>query len=488
VAIRTLVVDDSALMRKLIKDILSSDPAINVIDTAHDGKDAVEKTQRLKPDVITMDVEMPVMNGIDAVKHIMGTNPTPIVMLSALTSKGAETTIDALEAGAIDFICKPSGSISTDIKIIGEEIVQKVKSAAIANMKPEKVTVTNQPSTQIQRSKIKTLLVDDSPFFIKTTTDILQKYPDIEIIGTAENGKQAIEKFHELQPDVIVMDIEMPEMNGVETTHALLKEQFVPIIVFSSKTSEDMKDVKLALERGAVDFIAKPSKETSLHSLSQLLVQKIRDACEQKQIHRITSLSDKILVIGTSTGGPQTLTELIPNLPADIPAGVLIVQHMPPVFTKSLADRLDRKSQIRVKEAEEGDEISPGRAFIAPGDYHMTIKEKTSNGVTKKFISLNQDQKIHGVRPAVDVTFSSAANIYGPGTVAVLLTGMGQDGANAMGLVKAKGGYTIAQDEKTSIIFGMPQVAIKLGVVEKVLPLNMIPSEIIKRLIKGKDG
>ena len=172
----------------------------------------------------------------------------------------------------------------------------------------------------------------------------------------------------------------------------------------------------------------------------------------------------------------------MPNFPEDLPVGILLVQHMPPLFTKSLAERLDKISNISVKEAKEGDEIKPGLALIAPGGYHMTTEEKTEHGKTIRYVSLNQNDRIHGVRPAVDITFTTAANIYGKNTVGVLLTGMGQDGANSMGLIKAKGGYTIAQDEATSIIFGMPQAAIKLGVVDKVLPLDRIANHSVNQI------
>lgn len=495
--IKVLVVDDSALMRKMISDILRSDPNIEVIDMAHNGKDALEKITKQRPDVITMDVEMPEMNGIEAVKEIMRNDPIPIVMVSALTKQGANVTMDALQAGAIDFICKPSGSISTDIGTIGKEIIQKVKAAGRANigrpMKGSHTSFSNRSGhNTIQGNKIKTMLVDDSPFFIKTASDILSGQSDIELIGTAGTGREAIDQFHRHRPDVIIMDIDMPEMNGVEATHAILKELFVPIIIFSSDTTNDMKNVKLALEIGAVDYIAKPSDGMSMRSISKLFIQKIREASKQKRMPRKPNTlgTDGILLIGTSTGGPQTLSALIPQIPGDIPVGVLLVQHMPPLFTKNLADRLDKISQLRVKEAQEGDEIQPGLVLIAPGDYHMVVAEKMENGKRKRYVTLNQKERIHGVRPAVDITFTSAANIYGKKTVAVILTGMGQDGANSMGLIKAKGGYTIAQDEKTSIIFGMPQAAIKLGVIDKILPLDQIPDHTVEMIkhMRGKVG
>jgi two-component system, chemotaxis family, protein-glutamate methylesterase/glutaminase len=479
VTIRALIVDDSALMRKLVSDILRSDSSFEVIDTARDGQEAVEKTLRLQPDVITMDVEMPNMNGIEAVKHIMAQRPTPIVMLSALTTQGAEVTLDALHAGAVDFICKPSGSISTDISSIGADIIAKVKLAATAKTKFKQTSVPIQKSIQ----KIKVLLVDDSYFFAKTLTDIINRESDLNVVDYAQNGQEAIDKVQTTRPDIIIMDLDMPVMGGVDATFNILKQQPIPIIIFSSRTQDRMNDVKLALELGAIDFIPKPTEHMSLHSVAPLLIRRIRDAVRQTakkiEISPGSATTENILLIGTSTGGPQTLAALVPQIPGNISAGILIIQHMPPVFTKSLADRLDKISQIRVKEAAEGDEIIPGNALLAPGDFHMTVYEKTINGIKKRYVSLNKEDRIHGVRPAVDITFASAATIFGARTIGVILTGMGQDGAHSMGLIKAKGGHTIAQDEATSIIFGMPDAAIKLGVVDTVLPLEKIPSQII---------
>ena len=482
VTIRALVVDDSALMRKLVSDILSKDQLITIIGTAYNGKDAVEKTQKLKPDVITMDVEMPIMNGIDAVKEIMSTNPTPIIMLSALTTQGADTTFDALDAGAVDYLCKPSGSISTDIATIGTELIEKVKTAALAHVKTRKSTILSKDS--IASKTIKILLVDDSAFVRKTLLDIISREPDLKIIAEAENGSDALQKLQNIKPDIILMDIEMPEMNGVQATFQIMKTHPVPIIIFSGKTTEGMKDIKLALELGAVDFIPKPSDQAAIRSMGPLLMKKIRECSSQKcttlSSQKKPAETENILLIGTSTGGPQTLAELVPQIPGNIPAGILIVQHMPPVFTKSLADRLNRSSSITVSEALEGDEIHIGHALVAPGDYHMTVYEKNVNGKQKRYVSLNKEDRIHGVRPAVDITFSSAVKVFGANTIGVILTGMGRDGAQSMGLIKAKGGYTIAQDEKTSIIFGMPDAAIKLGVIDIVLPLNQISSHITK--------
>lgn len=479
-SLKVLVVDDSAFMRKMISDILNQDHRLTVVGTAIHGIDAVEKTEKLQPDVITMDVEMPKMNGIDAVKQIMKTHPTPIVMVSALTSQGAKTTLESLHAGAIDFICKPSGSISLDIKEIGSELVEKIKTAATANVRRTRFTRMLEPSGP-ESSMIHVFLVDDSPFFLKKLSGVITTQTDMKLVGTAKDGSEAIQKLRFLHPDVVLMDLNMPQINGVIATQKILQHQPVPIIVVSGETAHNMTDIKKALDAGAIDFIPKPADHASFHSMTDLLLEKVRDAPKRKHkiktqpAHTRSSSSVRnLMVIGSSTGGPQTLSRLVPYIPADIDAGILIVQHMPPVFTKSLADRLNGLSAVEVREAKEGDEIKNGCALIAPGDYHMTVEERTVFGKKKRFVSLNQKEKLHGVRPAVDILFSTAADVFQKNLIAVILTGMGRDGAQAMGSIKAKGGKTIAQDERTSIIFGMPKAAIELGVVDKVLPLDQI--------------
>jgi two-component system chemotaxis response regulator CheB len=482
-------------MRKVISDILNQDRQISVVGTAKNGIDAIKKTEELHPDVITMDVEMPEMNGIDAVRHIMKHNPTPIVMVSALTSQGAKITIESLQAGAIDFICKPSGSISLNMKEIGSDLLEKVKASAHANVQFDTHKKIKTPPAST-KSLINVFLVDDSPFFLKKISEIISSQHDMNIIGTALDGSEALQKLQRLRPDVVLMDINMPNVDGVTATQKLLQHQSLPIIVISGEADHNMAAIKEALDAGAIDFIPKPAEHTSIHTMSDLLLEKVRNApqiqtkfTKTKKTHlRLLTSIDNLLIIGSSTGGPQTLTKLIPQIPGDIDAGILIVQHMPPVFTKSLAERLNTLSKIEVREAKEGDEIKNGVALIAPGDYHMTVEEKTVNGKQKRFVSLNKKPKIHGVRPAVDVTFSSAAEIFQQNLVAVLLTGMGRDGAQAMGAIKAKGGKTIAQDEKTSIIFGMPKAAIELGVVDRVLPLHQIASQSTLWLKRKKVG
>ncbi len=333
--IRAIVADDSAFMRKVISDILGEDKEIQVVATCRDGREAVQKVLALRPDVLTLDVEMPNMNGLEALSEIMKKQPTATVMLSALTRENAEETIKALELGAVDFVQKPGGSISLDIGTLREEIIGKVKAAAQARLK--------------------------------------------KIPHAAETGR-----------------------------------------------------------------------EFNWRARNQLIV------------------------IGASTGGPQAIAEILPALPQDFPAAVLIVQHMPAGFTNSYAERLNRICRLPVREAADGDAVERGVVLLAPGDYHMQVSDS--------HVRLDRSEKVHNVRPAVDMTMRSAAEFYGKNTIGVLLTGMGSDGALGMKAIKKHGGRTIAQDESTSVIFGMPKAAIELGCVDKVLPLHLIAGEIIKML------
>ncbi len=345
--IDVLVVDDSAYMRKVVSNLLQSDEDIFVVDTARDGLDALEKVKKWKPDVVTLDVEMPRLDGLSALERIMRECPTPVVMLSSLTQEGSETTIRALTIGAVDFVPKPSGTISLDIHKVKEELITKVKVAARAS-------VVN--------------------------------------LGTPVVA---------VPPKPVVPSAVMP----------------------------------------------------------------------------VGAIPDKLVIIGSSTGGPNALQQIVPRLPGNLPAAVLIVQHMPPRFTNSLANRLNETSQLEVREAREGDVLQCGKAFVAPGGYHMVL-------ISKTVIGLNQNPPVHSVRPAVDVTFESAVNYYKSQIVGVILTGMGYDGSRGMALVKKMGGKTIVQNEETSVVYGMPRVVVEMGKADRILPVQKIADEIVTMLVQ----
>ncbi|PKM77681.1 MAG: chemotaxis response regulator protein-glutamate methylesterase [Firmicutes bacterium HGW-Firmicutes-15] len=353
--IKVLVVDDSAFMRKVLSDIINSDPTMTVVAAARDGQDALQKIDHFKPDVITLDIEMPIMDGMQTLEKIMTDNPLPVIMVSSLTQSGAEHTIRALNLGAVDFIAKPSGQISLDIDKISGDILKKIKIAA----------------------------------------------------GTKKK---------------------LPNINNIS----------------------DFNPISSAVY-----------KENVIDSKRQL---------------------NKLVLIGTSTGGPKALHQVLPKLPANINAGILVVQHMPPGFTKSLADRLNSLSQIKVKEAENGEEVLTGCAYIAPGDFHLNVLANREKQKKELFIKLTQESPQGGHRPSVNQMLQSVAGQFWSDIVCVIMTGMGQDGTAGLKYIKDKGAKVIAEHQSSCVVYGMPKVAIESGLVDKVVPLSNISEEVTKML------
>jgi two-component system chemotaxis response regulator CheB len=348
--IRVLVVDDSALMRRVIWGLLEQDPEIVVVGSAVDGQDAIEKVHQLKPDVVTLDVEMPRLDGLQALGYLMSENPVACVMLSAYTPRGAETTLRALDYGATDFVQKPSGAISLNLERVQDELLAKVKVAK------------------------------------------------------------------------------------------------------------------------AIDLKRLPFRPGAPASLSAAPV---RPAAARPRVDRGGAVA-----IGTSTGGPRALGTVIPALPGDLAGPVLVVQHMSAGFTRSLAERLDKESQLRVKEAEDGEAAEAGTVYLAPGDWHMSVVRAGA----QVRIKLDQRPPILGVRPCVDILFQSVAEVYGPKAVGVVLTGMGRDGAKGAKAMKAMQARVIAQDEASSVVYGMPRAAFAAGCVDRVLGLDAVAAGIVEML------
>ena len=355
-----------------------------------------------------------------------------------------------------------------------------------------------------ESDKIRVLIIDNSAFMRVLIADMLKNDADIEVVDTARNGKEGIEKVIALQPDIITLDVEMPVMNGLETLAELMKMKPVPkVIMLSGATYEGAEATIKALELGALDFAAKPTAsiiEFDIEHIRDELTNKIKSIGKSKgmyyphvQAKKRLSLTKKnffsgsvygeclkhIVVIGTSTGGPKALQEVLTKLPEDIPAAVLVVQHMPPGFTKSLSERLNSLSQINIKEAEEGDVLKPGWAYIAPGDYHMLIN---NYGNYEYRISINRESPVTGHRPSVNVMMKSVAESGHKNIIAVMMTGMGNDGSEGILKIKETGGITIAQDESTSVVYGMPKSAVNIGAIDIITPLENIASEILKNM------
>lgn len=347
---------------------------------------------------------------------------------------------------------------------------------------------------------IKVLIVDDSALVRKLLTEELGKQKDIEVVGTAINPYVARDKIVKLRPDVLTLDLEMPRMDGLSFLARLMKHYPMPVVVVSSLTPKNSENALMALRLGAIDVICKPGSAYSTQNISREIVKAVRAASvakfekhlkgagkkeEEDGKKRVKSPSkvqlihttNKIIAIGASTGGTKALEAVLTELPATIP-GIVIVQHMPPVFTKSFAARLNSICEVNVKEAEDGDLIEPGQVLLAPGNYHM-LAEKSG---AKYYVKIKQGPPVHHHRPSVDVLFNSVAKAAGKNATGVLLTGMGADGAKGLLAMKEKGSHTVAQDEATSVVYGMPKEAKALGAVSEVLPLHKIAHSLIQHM------
>ncbi len=354
---------------------------------------------------------------------------------------------------------------------------------------------------------IRVLVVDDSIVVRKIVTDVLSQDPGIEVVGTAVNGKLAVTKLEQLKPDLVTMDIEMPEMNGIEAVRAIRAARSrVPIIMFSTLTERGASATLDALSAGANDYVTKPanvgSVAQSMESVREQLIPKIKALLGRpvstgpvrvapalppaRPAPPRTAPVEKpaILVIGSSTGGPEALAKVLPALPASLPVPVLLVQHMPPVFTRQFAQRLDRLCALRVVEAVDGTPLAPGTVHLAPGDHHLTIRSGARGNATM----LTQGPPENFCRPAVDPLFRSAVEAHRGAVLAVVLTGMGSDGKLGAARIREAGGSVVVQDQATSVVWGMPGAVASAGLADEILPLDRIAETITRRLTGPTSG
>jgi len=351
------------------------------------------------------------------------------------------------------------------------------------------MTNSDVPLANLKSPKpIRVMVVDDSAFMRFTISQQLNEDPEIQVVGVAGNGKEALRLIPQLQPDVITLDVEMPHMDGLSTLREIMKSSPRPVIMFSSLTKEGAAETIQALMIGAVDFIAKPNNHLDIRTAMKEMSVKIKIAARAKvksvSTHwlapttslplelpeknvRIYRKTTPVVLIGASTGGPGALSEIISALPASLTSPVLIVQHMPAGFTRSLSERLNSMSPLKVKEAEPGDALLVGQVLVAPGGFHMIFDE------TERVV-LNQKPAVHGVRPAVDVTLNSLITHFGKNVIAVILTGMGNDGTHGASILHSIGGYVIAEHESTCIVWGMPRSVMEAGAASAVLPRPQI--------------
>ncbi len=346
------------------------------------------------------------------------------------------------------------------------------------------ITEPNQP--------IRVMVVDDSAYMRMTITRYLNDSPGIRVIGSARDGQEAIDQVERLDPDVITLDVEMPRLDGLSTLRRIMAQRPRPVIMLSSMTTEGASETIQALTLGAVDFVSKPNNKANVSVVMEEVADKIRRAVQARirpaaisaplelqpqkanravKPTRSMLRHDRIVVIGSSTGGPRALNIVIPQLPASLPAAVLVVQHMPAGFTHSLAERLEATSPLRVQEAKPGDRPEVGKILLAPGGFHMMLNDLGE-------VTLNQNPPVHGVRPAIDVTMASVVKNFGSAVVGVILTGMGNDGTNGCSLIHNVGGRVIAEAESSCVVYGMPRSVVEARLADEVVPLDEIAQRI----------
>ncbi|MWV43530.1 chemotaxis-specific protein-glutamate methyltransferase CheB [Paenibacillus sp. HJL G12] len=423
---KVVVVDDSAFMRKIFSDLIEKDPAFQVIDTAVNGREAVEKITRLKPDVVTMDVEMPEMNGLEALKLIMAEDPLPVIMLSGINEEGMKETIIALESGAFDFIRKPSLTYSQHIEQVGDALLEQLKAAMNARERRAAFRAEEEKRKQQKKESVQPL---PSP------SSVLKA-------NVSKAGRTKAEPAKRLTP--------LPKKS-----EPLVKKKESQLLAKQEKSALHLPNPKREVA-AAEEFIA-PAAPASTGIPAAGIE---RDAFQH------------IVAIGCSTGGPRALKAVLEKIPADLPAPVVIVQHMPPNFTKSLAQRLNSFSPLEVLEAEHGMALKAGVAYIAPGGKHMRVSQGSGGRYS---LILSDDEPLNGHKPSVDVLFESLLPLTSLRRHAVLMTGMGSDGARMMKRLYDSGvSSTFAESEETCIVYGMPRSAVELNCVSHVLPLQEI--------------
>ncbi|MFC3797788.1 chemotaxis protein CheB [Cohnella sp. GCM10012308] len=547
-AFKVLVVDDSPFMRKLVGDLVAGDAAFEVVGTAADGAEAVRQIRELRPDIAVMDLEMPKMNGLEALKRIMAECPTPVIMMSAVTDRGTRDTIRALQYGAFDFVRKPDGALKLDVSQMGEMLLEKLHIAkellASGELRLRRMTEEGAEAMVLQAEADSEAKVAPAPTFndaeqqgnaaeaavdavieavteadseakdqaqakdgetsplggenrksqpapqsnlgrdpLKRPADHAGLTPKPRLSGIAAAKKEAAAALERPRAtDKPAQELPPARRTIPKQTPASAGEQSDPNRRRSEKT--DLTGKTFA-DQGSP--ASKPSKSAKPAASDPAIQAPQPDKPKPMPFQPAPRQSDSftdIVAIGTSTGGPRALHEVLSAIPASFPAPILIVQHMPPKFTHSLAQRLDSCSAIEVREAADGDRVLPGQAYLAPGGKHLKLIRDAGGGYK---IGLTEEDPVSGHRPSVDVMFGSLVGRSELRRHAVLMTGMGSDGARAMKTLREDGAATlIAEAEETCVVYGMPRSAMENGAAQTALPLQRIAPELVKAVEKPK--
>ena len=508
--IEVLTVDDSPTILAMLNKILIPAEGFQVTGVAKNGREALEILKTKKFHVITLDLHMPELDGLGFLKEYRDLNRIPVVIVSALGRENKDTSQKAFSLGASDYVEKPTLENLTEA---GNQIRAKLRTAlsvpgkgvvpASPNVKSTKESSVLAKSTGSQlrslspfststSSAIKVLIIDDSKTMRALLTQILSKDKTFQVVGQAEKPSEVEALIEKYKPDLITLDLHLPEMDGVSLLRKIYPKYRIPTVVISSISVDEGPFVLQALELGAIDYIQKPEM-SRLGESSDLIRERLKAAAAvhnsqrkkwvgQKSKIPFDNIDRSLIVMGASTGGTEALKVVLEGLPSEVPA-ILIVQHIPAIFSAAFAERLNRFCDFEVREAQHGDVVRPNRVLIAPGGYHMRLVNKDH----QRIVEINQEAPIHRHRPSVDYLFRSVPSAWNPTeVVAVLLTGMGSDGALEMKTLQKHGAQTIAQDESSSVIFGMPREAIRLGAANHVLPLDQIAGKIISLVNTGK--
>jgi two-component system chemotaxis response regulator CheB len=497
---KALVIDDSKPVRSILAQMLRE---LDFETT--EAVNGAEGWQRLcelgAPDLATVNWQMPVMDGLEFVRAVRADarfQRLPLLMISSQSEPAHVAT--ALAAGANEYLIKPCTrrALREALQRLGLGLGLAATAARNELAAPTAPTAPTAPASASARRRIRVMVVDDSVVVRRVVSSVLAEDPDLEVVGTAADGRIALDRLDSLRPDVVLLDVEMPHLNGLQTLKALRKTHpNLAVIMFSSLTERGAAVTTDALLLGANDYVAKPGGtqmkdlEAGRRTIREELIPRVKQLAIGRA--RVTQSPPtgtpapraartagrvEVIAMAASTGGPCALASLLPDLAGRCAVPIVIVQHMPPLFTKHLAGRLAASAKMDVDEGTDGERLWPGQVRLAPGGWHMTVIGRADSARLK----LNQDPPVNACRPSADVLFRSVAEVFGSQVLAIVLTGMGSDGLLGCKLIQQAGGQVLVQDEGTSVIWGMPGQVARAGLADEVLPLAEIAPAIARRV------